>query len=85
MTHKPFIYSVRRLFSQGVLNDALQQPQTYPLVSIFGNGGVPHGQLNRIQPASVLTASNTLLVGPVGPGTPTGASNLGHLVQGSNQ
>lgn len=73
-----FHYSVRRHFSQGTKNLALEQPQTYPLASIFGNGGVPHGQLNRMEPGLVVTQGNQL-VGGFG-GQIYSGPNLGGLV-----
>jgi hypothetical protein len=75
-----FVYSVRRLFSQGVLNDALLQPKTYPRASIAGGGNLVSGQ-RLLQQGCMVTNSSALMSGILGAGSPAVTPGLSHLVK----
>jgi len=79
-----FVYSVRRLFSQGVLNDALQQPQTYPLASAYGNGGRTYQDQLYLQPASGVMNRTALVGNLFGSGSFAGSPDLDMLMVGKN-
>jgi len=78
-------YNVRPLFSQGVLNDALNKPQTNPLFSIFGNGGVGIRRQFKFQPGGMVINNSVTAVSLYGPGELAYNTSLSHLVGQNNQ
>lgn len=79
-----YTYSVRRLFSQGVRNDALKRFQTPPLVNIFGNGGLPSRMWGFQGPGVAVMNSSLVQQSIYGPGVPAASTTLTHLSNPNN-
>lgn len=82
--NKQSAYNVRPLFSQGVLNDAFNKPQTNPAFSIFGNGGVGIKRQFKFQPGGMVIAGSQVAVSLTGAGTLAYNTSLSHLVGQNN-